>query len=187
MSLSDLRVILADAYPGRPDAVEAWIKTANINLDGHSPEELMKDGGIAQVFTEARRIAGWPDQPVYSAGSVAQPRAADTMAAVDQVSPWEAVKQPWRVAASGTYWEISGNDTRRNAPFHRCIAYVLPRYATSGALLFRFVGPHVRVVSPDMITAAREMVLVDAHNPLQAHKGCDQHSIQIALEKRAAS
>lgn len=187
MNLSDLRAILADAYPGRPDAIDAWIKTANTNLDGHSPEELMKSGTIAQVFTEARRIAGWPDQPNYSAGSVTQPWAADTLGPADQVPPWEAVQQPWRVAASGTYWEISGNDTSRNAPFHRCIAYVLPRYATSGALLFRFVGPHDRVVSPDMITSARELFLVDAHNPLQAHKGCDQHSIQVALENRAAS
>lgn len=187
MSLTELRVILADAYPGRPELVESWIKSANPNLGGRTPETLVNSGGKDPVFAEARRLAGWPDQPIYTVGQSPEPRSTDKLAAAEQVPTWLAVQQPWRVAANGTYWEITGNDVVRNAPFHRCIAYVLPRYATGGALVFRFVGPHDRVVTPDMITYGRELFLVDANNPLQAHKGCDQHSIQVALEKRAAS
>lgn len=69
MNLTELRVILADVFPRRPDQVTSWIESPNQHLGGCKPKDLVDCGHGLEVFALARALAGWPTQPAYPAAT----------------------------------------------------------------------------------------------------------------------
>ena len=88
------------------------------------------------------------------------------------------MRMPWLTAESESIWEITGTYPGGGS-FIDCLAQVAPHYVTGGPVLFRMLGGLMgdQPVSPDRITRARELILVDAKNPSEAYWDRDQRVI----------
>ncbi|MFC4373308.1 hypothetical protein ACFO5K_04265 [Nocardia halotolerans] len=86
--------------------------------------------------------------------------------------------QPWNSPEPGSIWEITGTYTD-GGTFTDCLAMVWPYDITEGHVLFSHIAPALAsvtkdIISPDMITRARRLVLVHADNPRTAYYLDDQ-------------
>ena len=95
-------------------------------------------------------------------------------------------RKPWHSAESGSIWEITGTYTD-GGTFTDCLAMVWPYDITDGHVLFSHIAPALTsvtkdLISPDMITRARRLVLVHAHTPRTAYYVDDQDLIDHAEE-----
>lgn len=93
------------------------------------------------------------------------------------------MRMPWLTAESESIWEITGTylDGGR---FIDCLAQVEPHYVTGGPVLFKMLGGLDDLVTPDRITRARELILVDAKDPSVAYWDRDQ---QVIDHRRASA
>lgn len=78
------------------------------------------------------------------------------------------VRKPWLTAEPQSFWDISGQYPYGRS-FTHCLAMVLPHDVTDGHRLFELLPPagfglgsHI---SPNWITHARRLVLVEASEP----------------------
>jgi len=94
--------------------------------------------------------------------------------------------KPWHFADAGSIWEITGTYMNGQDTFTRCLAQVLPGSVTgTDAPIFELLVYGERdAVSAVNITAARELLLVKASDPLAAYYESDQAVIDEALTRR---
>lgn len=96
-----------------------------------------------------------------------------------------AAAMPWLYAAEESIWEITGTYPG-GGTFESCLASVLPAYVTGGPVVFVFMGasgfvaPWNTPVTPDRISSAHELILVQANNPREAYYLRDQPTIDGA-------
>lgn len=103
----------------------------------------------------------------------------------DAVNLEIAAAMPWLRAAEESIWEISGTYPD-GGTFENCLASVLPAYVTGGPVVFVFMGasglisPWNAPITPDRISSACELILVDANHPREAYYVRDQPTIDRA-------
>jgi hypothetical protein len=100
-------------------------------------------------------------------------------------------KQPGHFADSASMWVVTGTypEGSKYGPggFRDCIARVVPGFVTgTDAPIFEILlyGDEKHLVTAVDITAAYELLLVKASDPLSAYYECDQALINAALERR---
>lgn len=98
-------------------------------------------------------------------------------------------KKPWHFAEGDSIWVVTGIYPGGNGldSFTDCIARVVPGFVTgTDAPLFEVMvyGDEKRYVTAVDISAAFELLLVKASDPLAAYYECDQALINAALERR---
>lgn len=101
-----------------------------------------------------------------------------------------AARMPWTVAQDESMWVVSGTYPS-GGTFTDCLAIVVPSYtgAPEGVPLFQLLvwgrfDATSEVVPASSITRARELILVDALDPLSAYYEDDQATIDIVLDRR---
>ncbi|WP_068059278.1 hypothetical protein [Nocardia xishanensis] len=90
--------------------------------------------------------------------------------------PQTLMRKPWLAAEPQSIWDITG-DYPYGGTFTNCLALVLPLHVTDGHLLFELLPPAAGFsshISPDWITSARRLILVDAQNPTEAYFADEQ-------------
>jgi hypothetical protein len=94
--------------------------------------------------------------------------------------------KPWHFAEPDSIWEITGTYPNGRDTFTSCLARVLPSTVTgTDAPLFELLvyGERSTVCASD-ITAARELLLVHASEPLTTYYVRDQPILDEALNGR---
>jgi len=97
-----------------------------------------------------------------------------------------AATMPWTVAEDGSYWIASGA-YRDGGYFRDCLLRCVPSWihGTEGRLFEVLLhGGESKLVGPDAIKRAREVLMVWADEPLTAVDPDEQHAIERALEDR---
>jgi hypothetical protein len=98
--------------------------------------------------------------------------------------PLTLARKPWLTAESESIWDITG-EYRNGGSFTNCLAMVLPFDTTDGHRLFVLIHPNFHtspidshaLISPDWITHARRLVLVEANDPTAAYFADEQDLI----------
>ncbi|MGW4774203.1 hypothetical protein ACWEO2_39945 [Nocardia sp. NPDC004278] len=107
----------------------------------------------------------------------------------DQAVNLEIVsRMPWLLAEEESIWSITGSYGGDNGAFKDCLAMVLPFGTTDGHRLFVLIHPNqhtnptfaFRFITPDRISRARRLVLVDADDPKTAHFADEQDLVDRA-------
>lgn len=100
-----------------------------------------------------------------------------------------AARMPWTVAQEESWWEVTGSYHAGEA-FINCLARVLPQYITGpdAAPQFQVLtwGDDFlsSIVPASAITRARELIFVEALDPLTAYYADDQPVLDAALARR---
>ncbi|MEV4127103.1 hypothetical protein [Nocardia sp. NPDC049707] len=92
------------------------------------------------------------------------------------------MRKPWLAAEPESIWDITG-EYPYGGTFTNCLALVLPLHVTDGHLLFEFLPPAGGYglgshISPNWITHARRLILVEANNPTEAYFADEQDFIR---------